>query len=251
MWKTCIKCGYEGDSFRKERICISCQRKRSRKWREDNLEKALEITRKWREDNPEQIKKTSKKWRENNLEKARESNRKWYKDNVEKVKETNRKWHKDNHEKAIENGRKWYKDNAKKVKETNKKWRENNPNYQKKRYKNDIQHRLAMIHRCIIKAALKSQKVKKSNKSMQLLGCSIEYYKKYIEQQFTSTMSWENQGAVWHIDHYTPLSFFDLTNPEEQLKAFHYMNCRPLEAAKNLSKGDKIEVLTSEGIFWV
>ena len=51
-------------------------------------------------------------------------------------------------------------------------------------------------------------------------------------------MTWENYGSYWHVDHIRPLASFDLSKPEEQTKAFHFSNCQPLEAKKNLQKSD-------------
>lgn len=53
-------------------------------------------------------------------------------------------------------------------------------------------------------------------------------------------MSWKNKSE-WHIDHIRPISSFDLNNPEEQAKCFHYTNLQPLWAIDNLKKGAKYE----------
>ena len=73
------------------------------------------------------------------------------------------------------------------------------------------------------------------------LGCSIEEFKIYIESLFTGTMSWDNWSkAGWHIDHIIPLSYFDLTDEQQLLKACHFTNLQPLWAKDNLSKGCRI-----------
>jgi hypothetical protein len=75
---------------------------------------------------------------------------------------------------------------------------------------------------------------------MSLIGCSIDFYKKYIESKFEKGMSWDNHGKnTWHIDHIIPLVFFNMENIEEQRKAFHYTNTQPLWATQNLKKGAK------------
>ena len=73
--------------------------------------------------------------------------------------------------------------------------------------------------------------------SSDLLGCSIQDARRYLEDQFTKGMSWENHGE-WHIDHRKPCASFDLTNVEEQRVCFHYTNLQPLWASENLSKQD-------------
>jgi hypothetical protein len=88
-------------------------------------------------------------------------------------------------------------------------------------------------------SALKSQKAIKSNKTMDLVGCSIPYLRGYLEAKFKEGMTWENHGE-WHIDHIKPCASFNLLDEVEQKKCFHYKNLQPLWASENLSKSDKI-----------
>jgi len=53
-------------------------------------------------------------------------------------------------------------------------------------------------------------------------------------------MTKENHGKVWHIDHILPCVFFNLNDPNEQKKCFHYTNLQALFVHENLSKGSKI-----------
>jgi fatty-acid desaturase len=48
-------------------------------------------------------------------------------------------------------------------------------------------------------------------------------------------MSWDNI----HIDHIKPCASFDLTDPNEQRKCFHWSNMQPLLAKDNRMKSDK------------
>ena len=78
---------------------------------------------------------------------------------------------------------------------------------------------------------------KKQSKTFELLGYSVEDLKKHLESQFKDGMSWSNHGKFgWHIDHILPCASFDLTNPEEQKKCFHYSNLQPLWWNENLAK---------------
>jgi hypothetical protein len=97
-----------------------------------------------------------------------------------------------------------------------------------------------------MRVAIKKYKAVKTTKASDLLGCSIQEYKLFLENLFEHWMTWENHGSHspdgvkrWNIDHIIPLSHFDLTDLEKQKIAFHYTNTRPLEAFKNISEGNK------------
>ena len=78
----------------------------------------------------------------------------------------------------------------------------------------------------------------KSGTTIELLGCSIENLKKYLETKFTSGMTWENYNLTgWHIDHITPLDKFDLTDELQIRIACHFTNLQPLWCEDNYSKG--------------
>lgn len=57
--------------------CRKCNRERSRRWRENNLERKREKDRCWHESNREGDRETTRCWRENNPERMRE-NRLWH-----------------------------------------------------------------------------------------------------------------------------------------------------------------------------
>jgi hypothetical protein len=63
----------------------------------------------------------------------------------------------------------------------------------------------------------------KSVHYLDLLGCSIEALKEYLEFKFKRGMRWDNYGD-WHIDHILPCCSFDLSNPEQQRQCFHWTN---------------------------
>lgn len=79
----------------------------------------------------------------------------------------------------------------------------------------------------------------KAGSTMELVGCTREFLKGWIEAQFRDGMSWERIGEI-HIDHVRPVSSFDLSNPEQQRACFHYSNLQPLWAIDNLRKTNKI-----------
>lgn len=86
----------------------------------------------------------------------------------------------------------------------------------------------------------------KSKKTIELLGCTIEQFKKYLESKFLPDMSWNNYGYHgWHIDHIIPCAAFDLTKPEEQIKCFHYSNMQPLWSMDNYKKQAKYNKISN------
>jgi len=82
--------------------------------------------------------------------------------------------------------------------------------------------------------------LEKSAPTLKLLDVpNIEFLWQHLEKQFQPGMTRENYGK-WHVDHNIPCSSFDLSDPEQQKKCFHYTNLQPLWAFDNLSKGAKI-----------
>jgi hypothetical protein len=111
--------------------------------------------------------------------------------------------------------------------------------YKKQKYHSDIEYKLLSNVRSRMSHIFSGRK---SKRTLELLGCSVEEYKSYLESKFQDGMSWKNhKHDGWHIDHIIPLSSFDLSNEEELIKAFHYTNTQPLWAFENLSKNDKLD----------
>lgn len=109
--------------------------------------------------------------------------------------------------------------------------------YEKNRYRENENYRLRKNLAMRITNAL--AKGIKSAKTLALLGCSIEFLRQYLENQFLPGMNWCNYKKTgWHVDHIKPCAKFDLTNPAQQLECFHYTNLQPLWAVDNLRKSD-------------
>ena len=61
--------------------------------------------------------------------------------------------------------------------------------------------------------------------------------------EFAHAKIWENYGFYgWHVDHIKALANFNLNNPEERKKAWHYTNLQPLWAKENLQKHSKFSI---------
>lgn len=159
----------------------------------------------------------------------------------------NRKYYERNKEQILKDAKQYRKENKNTILERQKLWRENNKSkilninkeYVKNRRKTDPNFKVLLNMRSRIGNALKRNK--KTGHTIDLLGCSINEIKLYLESKFLDGMSWNNYGRTgWHIDHIIPCSSFDLTDLKEQKQCFHYTNLQPLWAEDNLSKSDKV-----------
>ncbi len=128
--------------------------------------------------------------------------------------------------------RKWRKENRKKLNEKHKE-------YEKNRKLTDPEFKLLKTLRSRLGNALRRKNVKKCTNTLELTGCTVKFLIRYIEQQFTEGMTWENHGE-WHIDHILPCASFNLLDEEQQRECFHYTNLQPLWKIDNLKKGAKI-----------
>jgi hypothetical protein len=98
----------------------------------------------------------------------------------------------------------------------------------------------------------------KENTTMNYIGCNIQYFREWLEYNFTEEMNWNNYGSLWSIDHIIPVCKFDLTIEEEKLKCWNWTNMMPKtvkynSSKKNIDMGqinyiiDKIEKFKEEG----
>jgi len=147
--------------------------------------------------------------------------------------------------------KKFYWKNPENIREQVRKWRLDNPNVSKeyfqknkkeiynarnKRIKNNPLFALRMSIHNIIKNSISKLSYTKNSKTADILGCSFEEFKAYIESQFKAGMSWENRH-LWHIDHIMPVSM--AKTYDEVVRLNHYKNLRPLWAHENLTKSNK------------
>lgn len=82
--------------------------------------------------------------------------------------------------------------------------------------------------------------VDKKEYTVKYLGCSLEFFKNYLESKFKEGMTWNNYGLYgWHIDHIIPLCH--AKTEDELYELSHYTNLQPLWASENLSKNGKLK----------
>lgn len=124
---------------------------------------------------------------------------------------------------------------------------EKNPDYMKNYFRtrcnNDPLFKLTLNIRTLIYIYLKGNK---SKKTKDILGCTYEEFKIYLESKFESWMNWNNYGKYngtysfgWDIDHIIPMS--SAITKEELIKLNHFSNLQPLCSKINREiKRDKL-----------
>lgn len=164
-------------------------------------------------------------------EKIKERWKKWYAKNKETL--LTKKYTKDKTPEAIEKRKSLCVKNRNRINEQ-RRIRKKNPTPKQKAEK--------IVRDRFYKVVVRMKSGKKFVSSLVVLGCSIDFFKKHIEGQFRDGMSWDNHGngeGKWNIDHITPLVKFNLFDLEEQKKAFHYSNMRPLWFMDNMQRPRK------------
>lgn len=208
--------------------CKNCDKLKSKLYREKNREKYLLSQKNTYEKNKDKFKIVSKEYYNNNRDIIIERNKKYYYNNIDNYKISKKKYNEKNKDKIQKNQKKYSKENRSVLTQKEKDRRNSDHLFRTKKY---VRNRINQY--------LKSKNYKKNNKSFDLVGCSPEFLKEYIENQFTEGMSWELMGKYIHIDHKIPLSFGKNENEVKEL--CHYSNLQPLWAKDNLIKSNKIE----------
>lgn len=175
-------------------------------------------------------------------------NKNYYGKNKLKIKKYNKKYKKEkavydkNYSKSHRKEKflyykKYYKEHKEKISRNHKKYIKK---WVYKKYQTDINFKLIVKLRDRINKALKNN-YKKSKTTKQLLACTVQEARIYLQKQFTSKMNWKNHGFYWEIDHIRPIASFDLRKGSEQRKCFNYKNLQPLTIEENRTKGSKYE----------
>jgi predicted transcriptional regulator len=141
--------------------------------------------------------------------------------------------------------RAWYQANREKHNAQRKAWAKANPEKVRRYHKISRQNRmdtnplcrLSQNIRTLVAQSFRNKGFRKESKTAEILGCSFEFFKAYIEQRFMPGMSWENRSE-WHLDHVVPVA--SAKTEAQILRLNHYSNFRPLWAAENIRKSDSV-----------
>lgn len=137
-----------------------------------------------------------------------------------------------------------YQKNKNNILEKNKKWRLANrkylSDYRRVHKQTNLLARLASNLRSRLYYSVMGYCKKGS--AIDDLGCSVGQLKLYLENYFSlyPGMNWDNYGSEWELDHYLPLSSFDLMDENQVKEACHYTNIQPLWKEENRRKSNKV-----------
>ncbi len=214
--------------------CTKCKKvKLIKEFHSDNKNKdgykskCIQCCKEYSEENKERTSIRVKRFRLKNRDRISQQYKNWYKKNPE--------YH-----------QKWREKRKADPKRYKKYIKQENAN-QMKHYtknKNNSNYKIMRLCRGRILAALRGNY--KYTSSVGLLGCSIEFLKKYlqttaIKNKYLDFDINKYDTKKYHIDHIIPCSTFDLDNPKQQKKCFHYTNMQILTAKSNLHKGNNHE----------
>ena len=230
--KKCNKCG-------EEKILNLFRKRKDNKSGYGNNCKVCEaiITKKYRETNKEKI----SEYRELNKGKNEEYFKKRYKENKEKLSIYFKKNYEKNKNKKLEYDKEYRLKNKDKVKINKKIWYNKNKkriitkniNNYLNRKNNDPLFKLRIAIKNNIYQAIKKKNFKKKSRTHQILGCSYEDFKIYLESKFNSWMNWDNYGKYngelnygWDLDHIIPIT--KGITEEDIINLNHFTNIQPL-----------------------
>jgi hypothetical protein len=167
-------------------------------------------------------------YRQKNKESVNKLNRESYYKHIEKRKKSSKEYRDNNKEKI----REYFIINREII---SKKQSER----LKKRKETDDLFRLVCSMRARFSGFLKANNITKKNKTFDIVGCTPEELRLFLEAKFVEGMTWENYGKKgWSVDHIIPLS--SAKTEEEIYKLCHYTNLQPLWEPDNIRKYNKI-----------
>jgi hypothetical protein len=245
--KVCIKC-----QFNKEESQFS-KNKRNKDGIDSMCKQCTSIKNKTLYlKNKESVNKRRKDYYQKNKDKENLKSKLYYENNKSDIIENQKQYNEINKEKIKEYHKEYAKSEKVKIYKTNNKDRlkaydreyRSRPDVKKrvskrttelrrKRSLEDPIYYLTISIRSSISNNFRVNGFKKSNKTEEILGCTFEEFKIYLESKFEPWMNWANKGLYngefnfgWDIDHIIPIS--TSKSLEDVVSLNHYTNLQPL-----------------------
>jgi len=164
--------------------------------------------------------------------------RRYYKNNKKEMKRYHKKRYRTHKKQFRLQGIEYRKTHKSQLQKRRKKYQRTHRKQITKRLKHkrhtNILFRLQVNLRSRLTRAIKNNQ--KTGSAISDLGCTIPFFKKYIEKKFNSRMTWKNWGKYWQLDHKVAFFKFDLTDRKQLLKAVNYKNMQPLTKPDHIRK---------------
>lgn len=192
---------------------------------------SLEDKKDYYERNKDKVKENVKEYRDKNIDVVKERVKSHYQENRDSLLEYKKNYHIKNKERLKELDSKWREENRERIRNKSREYISN-------KRETDVFFKLKDRISGLIRSSIVSKGYKKLHRTEEILGCSIQEFKEYIESRFIEGMSWKNHGE-WHLDHKTPVSWGKTEREIYDLN--HYINFQPLWSRDNLSKGNRWE----------
>lgn len=173
-------------------------------------------------------------WYHKNKDRRRKyKQQEWYKEYSKKYRQ---EWYRENREHALLYAKNWARDNVEKKNAYQRS--DSYKEYRKKRYKEELEYKLNVYCRNIVKRTLNASGKNKNNPTYETLGYDTNTLKLNMENKFLPGMSWENRQD-WHIDHKYPVSKYISEGVTDPSIINALDNLIPMWAEDNLSKSDR------------
>ena len=188
--------------------------------------KGLEYYQMTKVERKETINENRRRCHEINKNIENEKSRQYKIKNSENIKKYNKEYRENNKDKVKLLSKEYRENNKDKVKEYQKLYINN-------RLENDPLFKIKHYLRCMIRKHFNRGGYSKISKTQEIIGCSFEEFKLYIESKFEDWMTWENRGLYngdlnygWDIDHIIPVS--SGKTQEDIIRLNYYTNLQPL-----------------------
>jgi len=186
MTKLCNKCGIEKDIkefYKGNAKCKSCK---------------IEYQKEFANSNKDKIREYKKDYHVKNLDSIKEKSSIYYENNKEYIKNKSKIYYENNSEEKIAYQKKYAHDNKEIIKTYKKEYAKTYKNRRNKltslRKINDPVFKLKCSITNIIYSCFKNKGFSKKSRTYEILGCSYEDFKLYLENKFEIWMNWKNKG---------------------------------------------------------
>lgn len=262
--KICKSCGREKslDFFGKNKTyadghdskCKECRAVYYRQYAQKNANKKKDYRKRYYEENKDAIHIKQKEYYKKNKEKIlsraaeyreqhREELTQYFKDryrkNRRKILDSRKEYNEKHRPEKIVYLRDYYRKNKKRL-------AKQNYERQRERTKNDPAYKLKRQIGLLIWRSFNQKEYIKPARSEEILGCTRDFFVKYLKQTWLDKYGTEWTGQPCHIDHIVPLA--TAKTKEDVVKLCHYTNLRLLTPEDNMEKSDSLDYAISNNL---